>query len=70
MSIDLPNLHITPPGAPAAAASAPAHSQSEMAPSPVNSNANLFFPYLPSHLPNFLNGKCILLISIDRLTNC
>lgn len=68
MSIDLPNLHITPPGAPAAA-SAPAHSQSEMAPSPANSNANLFFPYLPSHLPNFLNGKCILFISIARLAN-
>ncbi|KAI2807516.1 Sal-like protein 1 [Blomia tropicalis] len=52
MSIDLPNLHISPPNVPSTGSN-----QSDSTPNQSSPNADLFFPYLPSHLPGFLNGK-------------
>lgn len=67
MSIDLPSLHISPPGgnhgngttlSGQTAGANHSSSQSDLGGSPSgHSNADLFFPYLPQHLPNFLNGK-------------
>ena len=56
MSIDLPNLHISPPNVPSTGSN-----QSDSTPNQSSPNADLFFPYLPSHLPGFLNGKVYLI---------